>query len=570
MQYTKADIKAEMKKERVTYTCRMRKIDLIRKLAKERDSRYKLWGKTVKQLKKDALLKGVSQKGNKEQLVNALWNYKPKTHKPKAHKPKARVSVCQFLGRRKDIIKKLEDNQVEYNKKDNKETLLDLLVEHVDYKYKLWQMDIDQLTPLAYRVKIASPGNKRLPMIKKLWKKNEAVLRRGIAGFGYVGEHPNAPEHEVDPPIMRPPMESFLKMTTFEELVEEYKELSGYIMVRMDLLDNLEKLTEAVSILRMQDMCEGILRDDKTVLDADTLSVIMSFSDSSDDNNKLRIKMIQEAEYYGGGYNIEAFKETLKEMTFHNTFPEYIDGNSPHLRKTQLHLPGGRGTKMHFAKRFAEYYNKYIRGDISRLRAAYEDLDRKKVLVYSSSPKALKNVSVRWNDALGYTNDNKQKISPVDRMAILDTFRPKIENIECNTIDMSRISQFIDRHTGTFKSEITQADVDNAALLGTCIELRMMTETIHYWNRSGKYSYPDKLGYMPSFAKVMKQGPYAEPGWQGVLGFVGGDYRTAMVKLFGFINDYLVMVGDLKTQNERLLNAIRTISSISSGGVAVE
>ncbi len=509
MKYTKTEIKKEMNKFKVKFKKGMTKCALVAKLAKEVDYRYKLWGKTVKQLKSLAVGKLSFFGGNKETIVKALWD--KYTEKPvvsaEPEKP--------FLASRPDIINKLEANKVSYDTQSTKQQLLDLLVENVDFRYQMWSMTIDRIRRVVSDAGRCYTGSK-VEVIGKLWKLRDTLLMRALAGFQFIKIDTDAVFTEADPPMNREPISPFLKLRT------------------------------GGSFNTLDDM--------------------------------VRIKMIIDAENYGNGYSIRCFMATLEEMVFYDNLPEYIDGNSKHFRKSQYYLAYNPiGHRRQFARKFAEYYNKYIRGNIDRIEQAYEDLESKRILTYSSASRDFgKGLVELWNKALGYSP--KDNISPVIRMVTLDRLRPKLDTTVWNHIDTVKADKFVQKGIDLYNMRtnrkdisglITQEDLDNVDLLGSRSQIAIMYNAANHWAFRARFfpGVDSESDYMPSFETALKYGPSMDDEAEG--GFPGGQYRESMVRLFALIDNNINQIGSSRDVNMTLQKILRNFLTISEEGECI-
>ncbi len=415
----------------------------------------------------------------------------------------------------KKIKSLLDEAQVKYTTTMRKKDLTELLSRNVDSRYHLFAMSTKQLRAELYAIDEPQIG-KKATLLERIWNKktNDTITE------------------EADTPLYREPISDFPRMKTAEELTSEYKAFTGEVDIPKTL-DNIEDLSDAVSKLSCRKFLDDVF---EKKLDPDTLSVIVSFLPQNIDDQTTRMEMIEDAEQYGSYHNIELIIQTLKQMQFYNEAPEYIDGNSKKLRRSQLFLRHKRkGFPSNFAKTFAKYYNTYIRGDTRRYKGAYDDLERKLILCMSSAHELEGNLHSEWERILNYDG-----LIMACRMRKLNKLRPELDTTAHNRIDMNRLLDLI-WWGSNLRRRVTQDDRDNVALLGTYDEIKIMTLMIH--DAYETFQFPNAVPTIEQLEELLRRGAY-ERDYIGNLHFKpfpGGNYRKAMVQLYGFMSNEMVL-----------------------------
>ncbi len=435
----------------------------------------------------------------------------------------------------KKIKSLLDEAKVKYTSKMRKKSLVALLTENVDSRYYLLAMTVAQLRD-KLRSRKESRCGRKTELIARIWK-NETN--------GIIFEEAKDDHTETESQIQREPIVEFLRLKTANELVSEYKSLTGKdacdIPVR---IKTIEDLSSAIAHLRRHKELDDIF---KTKLNSDTLSVVMSFLPPDTYAQAMRIRMIEDAEQYGSRRTINMIGCTLEQMKNNDDLPEYIDWNSAELQRSPLFSIIKEDRPANFPSIFAKYYNTYVRGDMSRLGDIYDDLERKMTLCLSSAHELNESEYSLWKERLNYDD----RLTMRQRMNTLNKLRPEIDTTVHNRIDMVGIDKLCAQGHYCL-DEVTQEDIDNVALLGTHSEIKimkdMLTKLYEHNNAKRKNKYDELLrigahgeGSSKFIAKNIGVGtPYVIEEFGPYMEYPGGNFRKAMARLYGFVYDEMI------------------------------
>ncbi len=555
MKYTVKKIKSLLDKEKVDYTCKMRKKALISLLVNMVDPKYYLLAMTVKQLKDKLRSIKKSLCGKKSDLIERIWKNEAndiiseEAKEDHVHPEESKINrteygdiIEEYSENQEDIVQILEKHGVQYKSSDGNETLIDLLVEHVDIRFKFWKFNQKELRAECRKRCLLKRGGKQ-GMIKRLWGAGFEDAERTLNDLPPISPIKyKVHTTETAPPLHREPISEFLRMKTTKELLSDYKTFTGKDPCDIPAeVATIEDLSHAVDHFNRQKDLDDIF---KTKLDLDTLSVIMSFHSSDSSDQVMRIRMIEDAEQYGNHEIIRLIGQTLEQMESNGENPEYIDGNSIELRRSQLFLMKEKNVPASFPVTFAKYYNTYIRGDPSRFEGAYDDLERKMLLCMSSGRVFDEKTYSSWKMVLNYDD----RLTMRQRMNELDKLRVELDTTTHNRINMAGIYKLCEEGYYCL-DEVTQEDIDNVALLGTHSEIQIM-----------KYMY-EKL-YEPNIEErkhkldeLLQAGAHHKYDTGEYL-FKGGNFRKIMLRLYEFLYD------DMESYKHDRCFAIRRILDI--------
>ncbi len=519
MKYTARKLRSLLDKAKVHYYgCEStKKKKLIALLIEKVDRRYYLLELTSKQLRDKLYSMGESEVGRKDELIKRIWDKKIKINRTE-YGDIIKMHSEDNAG----IMQVLDQYDVKYKTSDKRQTLIDLLAEHVDIRFKFWGYDKDELKAKCKEreVKLEYDADKQT-CAAGLWKLGLEDAYRSVSELPPIGPTNHRIHTEAAAPLHREPISDFLRLRNFEELVSAYKSLTGKVVIPSEIV-TIEDLSRAVGHLEYQNELDNMF---KTKLGSDTLSIVMSFLPTDTYDQDMRIKMIEEAEQYGNREIIKLTWSTLDEMIFYREWPQYIDEDSTELRRSQIYLKRLRGGfPASFSATFAKYYNTYIRGDVSRIPDVVKDLESKYDLCLSCAHNLEGKDEEWWKDSLNYDN----RFTMRQRMDKLNKLRSELDTTVHKRIDMARIKKF--RAHGPYcLDEVTQEDVDNVALLGTYSEILIM-----------KYMY--KRLYEPNIEdrkhkldELLREGSRGKGSDIRLGTFPGGNYRKAMTRLYEVI-----------------------------------
>ncbi len=425
-------LKSLLDKAKVEYTRKMRKKALITLLTDNVDSRYYLLAMTMIQLRDKLRSRKESHCGRKAELIDRIWK---KETNELISRTKYGDIIESYSENKADIIQILRKHRVRYKSSDEIETLIDLLAEHVDIRFKFWKFDIDKLESeyrsrqiwglvadgcdIDYDFYIDESCDKQV-IVDRLWNFGLEDARRSVVGLPAIGPTNHRIHTETAAPLHREPISDFLRLKTVEELISEYKAFTGKD-VMPGKVKTVEDISRDVARLCHQKKLDAIFGKR---LNPDTLSVVMSFLPTDTYDQDMRVKMTEDAkQYIISDRSISSrIIGTLQEMQFYNETPEYIDEDATELRRSQLFLVDEGGIGPYFPAIFAKYYNTYIRGDMSRLEEAYDDLKRKSTLYKSSGRVVNKSTYSLWKGIMNYDD----RLTMRQRMDKLNILRPKL------------------------------------------------------------------------------------------------------------------------------------------------
>ncbi len=412
----------------------------------------------------------------------------------------------------KKIKSLLDEAEIKYTSKMRKKDLVASLVKNVDSRYYLFAMTVKQLRSELHSRNESRVGRKA-DLIERIWNKETNNL-------AHIDPTNHRCHTDTEAPLQTEPISDFLRLKTGEELMLEYNRLTGRNSIP-EKLSVVEDLSSAVAYLSHQKVLDDIF---KNKLNSDTLSVVMSFLPTDTHDQGMRIKMIEDAEQYGCREDIRQIIQTLMEMQLYNETPEYIDENATEFRRSQLFLKEEETvqSRRRFATIFAKYYNTYVRGDVNRLDDAFDDLERKMTLCLSSIHHGLvENEYVKWKQILNYDDH----LTMSQRMNKLNKLRPEIDTTEVTRIDMARLRKMdtSNHRDSEYLDEITQEDLDNASLLGTYNDIKIMIML-------EEYCHGIDTKTIPTLDDLLRDGASYIP-------FKGGNFRKAAVRLDWLFGD---------------------------------
>ncbi len=360
---------------------------------------------------------------------------------------------------KKDAENRLVEALTSFPKGAKKSELISILADKVDHRYILWGFTVTQLRNKAVEINEPKTGKKG-DLIERIWNSDKYTSAV-------------APVVSTVPVVSLSRWDGDVFMDPSDYLQADYMELKGTKVVPTALLNDIEKLENAVVQLR-----------NKKISNPQKMLQLK------------RIRMVEMAEELGGESVIRGILEVLRSYFMRN-LPKYptviTDPKELINNKTKLTYSGPGYIRM-ILEKTKNYYNNNGGSNKDDHENIVDGLWFMFVLSRTSvADKFAERYQKTWRDILNYNDSMSMKA----RIAALDKLRTK-PPASYKTIVPALNVDLLDKHYEQCKDlesdkmpvdiNPTKEEIDNARIVGTLENASEMLQLITKWRESPQYN----------------------------------------------------------------------------------